>query len=283
MVDLPESLFYANSFIGLSFPDARIKYISEPTELTDSELNEYDFVFVPVQNCNTLAYCTFDVAINTFSFQEMPDASVIFWMNFIQKVVNVKAFYSWNYFLTNKRIQSEAGVDQESNLICPVLDPFWNLKYFHLNEHLPRVDCAKRNWLEIFVERIPETERVNIDLSKRGLEYFKMADCFVRGSHYWFGNLWMAIWCDINRAEYIDEFLRGIHEFAHGQSYGIVNVLDQRVPLYPNLKTLLRAVERISKSILRNALSRISSRFHYLKYDIENEYNELDFYRKLKQ
>ena len=278
LMDLPESLFYSQTFLTSSFPGAKTKYIDSSTPF-DLQAGDYDFVFVPVQHCAALKAGDFDLVINTGSLQEMPDDTVRFWMQFIQETIRAKLFYSWNYFLNNKQIYSETGL-QNINLICPILDPWWNVKYFRINDPVITVDCDGRNWLEVCVERFSAADRKNTDPVTYGKKLFARCGQIREGTNPWFASLWMAIWCD-PRPEYTSLMLKGIDSFAKGRSFGVVNHLDNRMHLYPDFRSLAYFTYRTLRSILRNFLSRFSKRFKYIKYDPRNEYGEVRFYEKL--
>lgn len=276
LLDLPESLFYAHTFLSASFPDAKIKYLNEKT---NEDLSGYDFILVPVQNCTFLAEKEFDLVINTGSLQEMPDATVKFWMNFIQNIIRTKFFYSWNYFLNNKEIYSETSLEHV-NLVCPILDPYWKVEYFRINEPILTVDAESRNWLEVAVKRIPASERERINPRERAKALFEESSFFRKGTQMWFAKTWMAIWCD-PRKEYVESMLEGIDMFVKGKCFGVPNLLDNRNHLYPELGHLIYFSYRVGRSILRNFLSKFSSRFKYEKYDTRNSYSEIKFYQNL--
>lgn len=277
LVDLPESLFYAQTFLSANFPDARIKYVNDNSQYNTED---YDFILVPVQLCDFLKNKDYDLVINTGSLQEMPDATVRFWMNFIQNTIRTNYFYSWNYFLNNKEIYSETGLEH-INLICPILDPYWNVKYFRINDQVLTIDADARNWLEVCVQRLPVTDRTNFNPKERASELFAKANSYRPGTNYWFSNVWMAIWCDPQKA-YINTMLEGIDLFAKGKSFGITNNLDNRTHLYPELRHALYFSYRTLRSYLRNFLSQFSSKYKYISYDTRNDYSEIRFYNNLK-
>jgi hypothetical protein len=211
IVDLPGSLFFSQLFLMMNFPEAKIYYAKD-----DSPVNfdAYDFIFIPAQRYKAAAGVSVDIAINTGSLQEMPDPTVRFWMNFLQNILQPRLFYSFNYFLNEKKVFRETG-NLEANLICPVLDQWWLSRYFCINPEVITVDCAARNWLELCVERIPQGQR-DPDLMKRfAAQLFMRAKNQLRASNTWFQFLWMAIWYD-PKPEYIREMLEGITLFRTG-------------------------------------------------------------------
>lgn len=219
LVDLPESLFYAQLFLTKNMPDARIFYVEDHLP---PRLDDYDFVLVPAQAAKLLVYCDFDLVVNTGSLQEMTTSAVHYWMRFIQSTINTKAFYSWNYFFNDKTKFNEVSATQ--SLISPVLDSFWIMRYFRINDSVLTVDCDQRNWLEVFVDRIPSEEQAHLNR----LEYANMlvdnANSFRTGTNYWFASIWMSIW--VNPApSIIDAMLAGIDLFEHNKTFGVPNHL----------------------------------------------------------
>lgn len=219
LVDLPESLFYAQIFLTLNFPNARIKYLTGQWDKAD--LSDHDFILVPVQLCETLKNLYFDIVINTGSLQEMPNKAVKYWMNFIQNTIQTDLFYSWNYFLNNKKLFPETS-REEANQICPILDPYWELKYFRINPEISTIDCDSRNWLEVCVRRIPMDQRKAMDVIKSGEALFKQAMSFPDGTSCRFAYLWMAIWRNA-KPEYLTAMLNVIDGFLKGKTFGMQN------------------------------------------------------------
>src|SRR3972149_3452914 len=283
MIDLAESLFFAQVFIATNFPDAKTIYIKDNNRVN---LDEYDFVFVPVQFCHTIAQENFDLVINTGSLQEMTGKAVKFWMNFIQEVINVKMFYSWNYFLVNKQIYCETSYD-DSNLICPVLDSFWRVKYFRINPDITTVDASGRNWLEVCVERIPAEERDLKKVKEYAENLFRSAKLHPNGSNDWFQYMWMAIWYSPKK-EFLLEMIDGISKFQVGlgaknnlvarNEYDVVDLqrivkilLNQNLFNVGNFRQNLKLIIKKFASIFGKRQNNINS----------FDYSELQYYKNL--
>ena len=51
LIDLPESLFFAQIFLSLNFPDAKILYLDDEYKEGERvvETEEFDFVLIPIQ------------------------------------------------------------------------------------------------------------------------------------------------------------------------------------------------------------------------------------------
>lgn len=230
LCDLPESLFYAEVFLRANFPDARTHYV---TDVMDPVPDAVDFVFVPAQLSDWLKRERFDLTVNTGSMQEMTRSAVHYWMDFIQQTIETRFFYSWNYFLNDKSqyVETKAGY----NLISPILDEFWYVRYFRINEPLITVDADQRNWLEVCVERMSWEEQDQLDRREYVNALIDRANAHRAGTNYWFQNMWMAVW--VNPApSVVDAMLAGISFFAKNKVHGIQNFLEQEASALSEVK-----------------------------------------------
>lgn len=209
LVDLPESLFYADVFLRENFPSATISY---------SSAEECDFLLVSVPEIGHLSNVDVDLVINTGSFQEMTEEANLFWANFFQKKITTETLYSFNYFLINRAAYGETSEGGISSPICPILDDCWEPAFFKINPPIPTIDSCKRNWLELFARRT----------SKRSAEiFFSKAHSFPMGTDAWFENILFALWCR-NDGEYVEAFIEGCEIFKRNMSFGITNFQPQR-------------------------------------------------------
>jgi putative sugar O-methyltransferase len=271
IIDLPESLFFAHVFLSVNFPDANIAYINENKKI---DLEKYDFVLIPIPFYQSLTYEEFDIVINTASLQEMPDITVKFWMDFIQKFIQVKMFYSFNYFLNNKKIHPETS-KEESNLICPILDPFWKVNYFKINPEVITIDLCARNWLEVYVERIKFKDRNPEKIKESAGDLFQSARLHPKGSNDWFQNIWMAIWID-SRGEFLKEMVDGINKFKLG-----IGAKNNALNLYnfQNIQDVFAFNKRFAKFCFRK-LRGIFRKKQYVYID-HTDYGESHYYENL--
>jgi hypothetical protein len=255
------------------------------------ETEEFDFVLFPIQMSDRIVGQEFDIAVNTSSFQEMADSTVEYWMDFIEHRVRVKGFYSCNYFL---KLQYPETSGAESNLMCPVLDPFWKVKYFRINPEIVTVDANTRNWLELCVERIPTAEQSTGTLEEVAFKLFEKGKRQPKGNNDWFESLWMAIWYFPSK-ELIHEMLEGIQLFKQG--LGTKNLLWDQHFLFgpgdmsrttsmwvlglrrrsPRLWNVLRINKAFAKLCLRSMVDLNRGR----RLDAPNEYREEIFYKKM--
>ncbi|NQW22651.1 MAG: putative sugar O-methyltransferase [SAR202 cluster bacterium] len=282
LVDLPESLFFAQIFLSRSFPDAKILYLDEENKHKLGE--QFDFILVPVQMTHLLADQGFDIAINTGSLQEMTGDAVAFWMHFIEHQIQVKAFYSCNYFL--KLQWGETG-GAGSNLMCPVLDPFWRVRYFRINPEVVTVDAGSRNFLELYVERIPVEERGTDTLQVDASVMLAQAKRQPKRSDGWFENLWMAIW-RFPTQESISEMLDGIRLFRLG--LGATNLIwlnqiprsgDLSKTRFPMLLNVLKTNKAYVGYYRRRVLEVLRNFARRKPSTTLREFNEEKFYRRM--
>ena len=259
IVDLPESLFYSQTFLRLNFPDAVIGYVAEEGPV---DVSAYDFLLVPVQLSHVLTGAAFDLAINTGSLQEMPMAAVMHWMRFLQETIKPSFFYSFNYFLNNKKAYLESIGDY--NEICPVLDPWWAVLYFEINPEVITVDARGRNWLEVCLERLPAGTKAAAQERARRLS--TEASALPKGSNEWWARAWMAVWCD-SRPDYVRTLIDAIQWFKGQSEPGLPRnrFLGSSLPLF---------------ALVKNRIKRSFFPRRTIQEDL-NEFSELDYYGAL--
>lgn len=84
LVDLPEILIIAATFLGAWYPDLKIKFLKSEIEITRVSPEDFDVLIVPnhlLRNQNRFTF-NIDLLINTVSFQEMTSAEVSSYVNF---------------------------------------------------------------------------------------------------------------------------------------------------------------------------------------------------------
>lgn len=275
IIDVPESLFFAHVFLSLNFPGANIAYINENKKI---DLDKYDFVLIPVQFYQSLSNDEFEIVINTGSLQEMPDLTVKFWMNFIQNFIHVKMFYSFNYFLNNKKIYPETS-KKEANYICPILDPFWKVNHFKVNPEVITIDCSGRNWLELYAERIKCEDRNRERIEEYFDKLVQAAKLERKGSNEWFQNIWMAIWID-PQEDLLKEMIDGINKFRSGSGAenNLLNYSMSKKYYDPrNMQDVFIFNKRFAKFCLEKLFRKSQPRHDYGEYD----YGEYHYYGDL--
>lgn len=94
MIDLPETLFFAEVFLRHSFPEKSFAYADERGHDADA-----DIVLVPAALRRVLTGKQFDLAINTNSLGEMPRAEAIDWLTWLASDIRPAKFWSLNRLL----------------------------------------------------------------------------------------------------------------------------------------------------------------------------------------
>jgi len=94
MIDLPETLFFAEVFLRHSFPDKPFAYADESGWPDTAEI-----VLVPTQLRRLLTGQQFDLAINTNSLGEMPRDEAKGWLDWLASDIRPAKLFSLNRFL----------------------------------------------------------------------------------------------------------------------------------------------------------------------------------------
>jgi hypothetical protein len=135
LVDIPESLQVAALYLKEALPGARTAHVlSEEDELPAD--GQCDFVFVSVSSADRLAGLHFDLAVNIWSFGEMPNHFVSKWFDLIQKKCRVDRLFTLNAFLSPVTIHSLPRVKQGDWLFQ--LDEFWEIERFNIEPEIHR-------------------------------------------------------------------------------------------------------------------------------------------------
>ncbi len=218
ILDVPETLLLSAVFLNLSFPKATIRLVTTTEEYKTASVEDPDFLLVPAQLCNELEGSQFDLLINTGSLQEMPESTVDTYFDLLENKLDIRYFYSFNYFLNSRRSLTEwaqADTKQEASNICPKLDPWWRVLTFKLNPSNLTVDCRGRNWLELLVERKPQSTRDDSERIKHAAELYSKTHSLPILSDAWLASLWAAIWSDPD-PRYIERMIAGLDLFIKG-------------------------------------------------------------------
>ena len=114
IVDLPETLLFAATYLALHNPEKKI-YVYGPDDhvkaIQQGEIESYDFVFIPNYKLESLLHLRYDLVLNLASFQEMRTAQVEANLEFIRKTC-VGVLYSFNrdHQPRNKELSSLSGL-----------------------------------------------------------------------------------------------------------------------------------------------------------------------------
>jgi putative sugar O-methyltransferase len=153
MMDFPESLFFAETYLRSQLPGIDVLYVTSGQTLQDIENSGARIVLCPVQLAETLRGGASDVIINCGSMQEMTDQAVVYWGDWIE-ASRTSYFYSLNYFL--QPIQQLRG--GSANWLCPRLGADWDCLVSRLDPPLVRLQ-SWRHFRELLYERVPQDAR----------------------------------------------------------------------------------------------------------------------------
>ncbi len=155
IVDIPETLCFSYMFLKLNFPDAKVFYVTEEKQLKENCISEFDFIFIPTMFAEDVLHNKFDIFINTNSLGEMKNSIIQYWMDFIQKKLNVKYLYTLNRYL-NTIIPGHHDYRLEENQCSVLYNANWIVLKWELEPFFtrcPYVDTVTSRTLEIIAER----------------------------------------------------------------------------------------------------------------------------------
>jgi len=120
IIDLPETLLLSAAYLTMLNPQKRI-YLYDPQDFSNfirsGAFDSYDFVLLPNYHLEELKGLKFDLVINMASLQEMRDAQVRAYIDFISKTCT-GVFYSLN----RDSIMINSELDNLSDLLRPNFD-----------------------------------------------------------------------------------------------------------------------------------------------------------------
>jgi len=140
IVDIPESLFFAEVALRLEFGD-KIGYFTGTDPGTP-------VLLVPLSFLDQLSRGS-DLVINTGSMQEMTDEWIDFYIAWLG-LYQTRYFYSLNYAAQPVSIMGESR-----NLWTQRLGPEWSTRHLRLNIPLLDLEGPTRDYLEVLYEKSP--------------------------------------------------------------------------------------------------------------------------------
>jgi putative sugar O-methyltransferase len=149
LVDLPETLFFAEVYLRGNFPGLDVSYVREGTTLEEIERSDAHIVMCPAQLAPALRGFRADLALNCCSMQEMPESAVIYWCEWIE-ASQAAYYYSLNYFL-QPDWQVKGG---SANWLCPRLGPDWDCLVTRFDPPLLH-ELTMRHYREVLYRRVP--------------------------------------------------------------------------------------------------------------------------------
>lgn len=130
LADIPESLAFARTYLSQAFPDCTIAMAS------DGVLPEADIVLVPVGAADLLEGGHFDLAVNIWSFGEMTNAFVRYWLDLVQVRSRTDRLFLINSFLTPVSPDSVQRAEH-GDWLCNI-DDGWRLEWREIQPHIHR-------------------------------------------------------------------------------------------------------------------------------------------------
>lgn len=141
IIDLPESLFFAELFLRASGLDVRYAERPDP--------NASAVFLVPLGDERLCNGVKFDLVTNTLSMAELTSDWVQFWSHWLDRT-SALAFYSFNYF-ANPVDQIFEG----RNAMAPRLSKEWTLHWVRANPPISSIDIMSRRLAELLFVRRP--------------------------------------------------------------------------------------------------------------------------------
>ena len=174
MVDIPETLFFLDTFLRHHFPNGKFLYATD-RECLAGDLTEYDFVLVPHYLADGLKGKKIDLLINTNSFGEMHRETIGHWFDLIQNDLEVRFMFSLNRFLN--RIDFKHNNSRFPFLAWSFfMDARWNMLDWEVDplfERCPYLySIATRNVL-IVAERISIKDFDEAEAKEKAKSHFR--------------------------------------------------------------------------------------------------------------
>jgi len=146
IIDLPESLFFAEIFLKMNFEKSEILYITDPKPVSSERASQYPIILCPIKYLNAVSKLSFDLVINTGSLHEMTEEWVVFWMEWLKKQ-DCRMFYSLNYFAQPLGFMVEGSVAWS-----PKLTKEWSIRLQSFDPHFIKTQTT-RSVAEILAEK----------------------------------------------------------------------------------------------------------------------------------
>jgi hypothetical protein len=161
LIDLPACLMAAAFYLQQSMPDLRIVWLRD----LDGDLaaSGADFILIPADEADGLHGQTIDLAINIWSFGEMPNTQIATWFELIQERNNTRHLYLLNHFMAP--LPAELGnVRQHASHYGWLnrMDADWQVQSFTVDPAIERPPLVrhKHRGLQIFANRIKEPDAI---------------------------------------------------------------------------------------------------------------------------
>ncbi|MCH9703475.1 MAG: hypothetical protein K0U13_01655, partial [Chlamydiae bacterium] len=153
IIDVPQSLFFAELFLRINLPTANIQYLSD--EIPKLSTEKQNIILVPIQNAHLVKKMgiDFDLGINSGSLGELSEKWVDFWMNWLDEAP-CSQFYSLNYCGTPLTNWAEGA-----NTMAPHLSKRWQYKLSRPASPVIAMQAGGgRYFCDLLAQKMPEGE-----------------------------------------------------------------------------------------------------------------------------
>jgi len=146
IVDIAESLFFADAFLSMTFGAEAVHYVADRTPLDPGVLDRHRIVLCPVERLEAVEALPVDLVVNTGSLQEMSEGWVDHYMAWLDRQ-RVRFFHSLNY-----AAQPVGHLAESVNLWSPRPSARWMARDLRWNPGFLRMQ-ADRNFLDALYEK----------------------------------------------------------------------------------------------------------------------------------
>lgn len=158
LADIPESLRCAEIYLRAAFPEKNILWLNE-----NDAIDSADFILVPAgEAAGLLPGRCFDMAINVWSFGEMPNEYVATWLKLLQVDCQVKRLFTVNSFMAPVTPTTQARTMVGDWLLG--LDERWAIDDFEIDFAVHRCPLMRNfpKGIGIIARRIDDENEVAV-------------------------------------------------------------------------------------------------------------------------
>jgi putative sugar O-methyltransferase len=152
IVDFPESLFSAELYLVKHFGSDNVFFVLDRSVETAQRIAGSPIVLCPNSHLDMLAPVHMDLVVNTHSMQEMPEAYVDFFMDWLDRQ-DCEAFFSHNY-----AVQDLRNLHESMNTWSPRMRPLWTTTYLAHTEDPEHGRPVQQALYEKSPEDMPERQ-----------------------------------------------------------------------------------------------------------------------------
>lgn len=157
IIDLPESLFFAEIFLSLSLPDIKIRYLSKSGN--QASTGEKEIILCPLQLHEDTEKLSFDAVVNTGSLGEMTSDWTKFWEKWLDRQ-SARLFFSHNLFGNPVEKLFEGR-----NAFAPMLPEGWDIGYIRTQHPMILLQSVERKFAEIIFKKNPDVNPQDVERS----------------------------------------------------------------------------------------------------------------------